>query len=178
MRLSGFIKCRISKKQKTKQKQTKNKFKHLAYLSLNNKKNILKKYQGYYCSLSAIPKVGKSQIIANINFFRCAHSSTVKLAVHWLRVSAIVCEQNCQWTASLKKLPFWRVLVFRRPQLSKNINVILFFNRYSPPVTQYSIYYKANFDGSKLTCKSPHHYNNIDDFYTVIVTIRQDCLFS
>ena len=92
MRLSGFIKCRISKnktKTKTKQKQTKNKFKHLAYLSLNNK-NILKIYQGYYCILSVIPKVGKSQIIANINVFRCAHSSTVKLAVHWLRVNAII----------------------------------------------------------------------------------------
>ena len=31
--------------------------------------------------------------------------------------------------------------------------------------------YKANFDDSKFTCKSPHHYSNIVDyFYTVIVT--------
>ena len=28
------------------------------------------------------------------------------------------------------------------------------------------------------TSKSPHHYSNIvDDFYTVILTIRQDCIF-
>ena len=28
--------------------------------------------------------------------------------------------------------------------------------------------HKANFDGSKLTYKSPHHYSNVvDDFYTV-----------
>ena len=71
--------------------------------------------------------------------------------------------------------PFWHILVFRRSQLSKNTHVI--HVSYSPPVTQYSMY-KANFDGSKLTCKSPHHYRNIvDDFYTAIVTIRQDCIF-
>ena len=39
--------------------------------------------------------------------------------------------------------------------------------------------YKANFDGSKMRCQSYHHSSNIvDDFYTVIVTIRQDCIFN
>ena len=38
--------------------------------------------------------------------------------------------------------------------------------------------YKANFDGSNVRCQSHHHSSNIvDDFYTEIVTIRQDCIF-
>ena len=38
--------------------------------------------------------------------------------------------------------------------------------------------YKAYFDGSKMRCQSHHHSSNIvGDFYTVIVTIRQDGIF-